>query len=305
METYKFHPAANLFPMMDETLTEELTESIRDQGYDETEPLKIYQGQILDGRNRYLVCQALDIEPKVVEWVGSDPWHAVIRWNMTRRDLTLDQKTAIAAQAAPKLLEEARRRQGDSLPREGQRGFQPNVQQDPVAHSKNPTRDELAKTFNISTHQATQAMKLADREEDTEESREIKASLREEVRSGTKKAVDAVKILTPPTPRTTPEVPEYTMRGQGWSLSTPTLDTSGVWKLIRDVEHSVERLKYSDQRDPRREVLPQEILDKLLSLLDQNDLRSEISSLQREVTYLEDLLQVMKQPNRMRILRNG
>lgn len=49
-----FHPIANLFPLMtgDEYLA--LVEDIRANGL--LEPVVLYEGKILDGRNRYNAC---------------------------------------------------------------------------------------------------------------------------------------------------------------------------------------------------------------------------------------------------------
>jgi len=48
-----FHEAANIFPMMSDAELDDLTESIRANG--QRHPILLYEGKILDGRNRYIV----------------------------------------------------------------------------------------------------------------------------------------------------------------------------------------------------------------------------------------------------------
>src|SRR6516225_5263705 len=45
------HPLANMFPMIEGSAFEELKRDITSQGI--LEPIRLYQGMILDGRNRY------------------------------------------------------------------------------------------------------------------------------------------------------------------------------------------------------------------------------------------------------------
>ena len=89
------HPLANMFPMIEGNAFEELKRDIAAQGI--LEPIRLYQGMILDGRNRYSAAKAgghaftLD---DFVEWEGSlaeaEAW--VISTNLHRRQLTTKQK---------------------------------------------------------------------------------------------------------------------------------------------------------------------------------------------------------------------
>ena len=47
--TYEFHPFANVFPLLDDDDLGTLTEDIRENG--QREPVILYDGKILDGRN--------------------------------------------------------------------------------------------------------------------------------------------------------------------------------------------------------------------------------------------------------------
>jgi hypothetical protein len=51
------HPLANMFPMIEGNAFEELKRDIAAQGI--LEPIRLYQGMILDGRNRYAAGKAV------------------------------------------------------------------------------------------------------------------------------------------------------------------------------------------------------------------------------------------------------
>jgi hypothetical protein len=60
----------------------------------------LYQGKILDGRNRYKVCTILGIEPETIEYTGDDPLGLVLSLNLHRRHLNESQRSIIAAKIA-------------------------------------------------------------------------------------------------------------------------------------------------------------------------------------------------------------
>ncbi len=64
----EFHDVANLFPMMTTDEFSELKEDISRNG--QIDPVWIHDGKIIDGRNRYLACTELGIEPLTREWNG-------------------------------------------------------------------------------------------------------------------------------------------------------------------------------------------------------------------------------------------
>ncbi|MBX9654800.1 ParB N-terminal domain-containing protein [bacterium] len=63
-EEYTFHALANAFPLMSDHKLDELKEDIQKNGL--LEPITATaDGQIIDGRNRYLACKALGVQPKI------------------------------------------------------------------------------------------------------------------------------------------------------------------------------------------------------------------------------------------------
>src|SRR5262249_39124543 len=92
------HPLANMFPMIEGNAFEELKRDIAAQGI--LEPIRLYQGMILDGRNRYAAAKACGHTFTVddfVQWEGTlaeaEAW--VISTNMHRRQLTTKQKQEV------------------------------------------------------------------------------------------------------------------------------------------------------------------------------------------------------------------
>jgi len=102
----EFHPVANIFPVMAAQELKELQDDIAQNGL--LEPIWVYEGQILDGRNRYLACQHLNLDPKVKIYQGSTPIEFILNRNLHRRHLTVSRKVAIAVEALPY----SRRRRG-------------------------------------------------------------------------------------------------------------------------------------------------------------------------------------------------
>lgn len=99
---YEYHPLCKVFPALDATERNELRSSIERDGYDPTFPVVLFEGKILDGRNRYQCAIQCGAEPVFTEFVGDedDALAFVVRANMARRHLTTSQRAAIAAEIA-------------------------------------------------------------------------------------------------------------------------------------------------------------------------------------------------------------
>jgi hypothetical protein len=99
MNSYEFHPIANLFPLMEDKELEELAFDIQIHGL--LQPIVKYQGKILDGRNRYLACGSVSVEPKFIEYLESDPAGFVTSMNIERRHLTPSQRACVGVELLP------------------------------------------------------------------------------------------------------------------------------------------------------------------------------------------------------------
>lgn len=81
---YPFHPACLALPKMadDEYLALRVSISA---GYDANKPIELFDGQILDGRHRFLACQDEGIDPSFITLVGINPFDYVRKVHEGRR----------------------------------------------------------------------------------------------------------------------------------------------------------------------------------------------------------------------------
>ncbi len=95
---YEFHPLANLFPLGSKREHEELADDIKKNG--QLEPGILFEGKILDGRNRYIACQMAGVEFNIrdLDPDTEDAHSVVFSKNILRRHLTAPQKAMIVAE---------------------------------------------------------------------------------------------------------------------------------------------------------------------------------------------------------------
>ena len=93
--SYTTHEAANAFPMMDGKSLGELTEDIRKNGL--KVPVALYEGKVLDGRNRMLACNDAGVRPDFQDITSSvdDPYMWVWSLNGERRHLGSQEQKAL------------------------------------------------------------------------------------------------------------------------------------------------------------------------------------------------------------------
>ena len=117
MSNIEFHPAANIFPVMTGEEFDALVEDVREHRLQV--PIELYEGQILDGRNRYKACQEIgidvdehtkDVTGYVNDQYSGDPVSHVLSLNLHRRHLDTSQRAMIAGRARELYDEEARKR---------------------------------------------------------------------------------------------------------------------------------------------------------------------------------------------------
>lgn len=115
--TITFHPLAAIFPLIDGEDFDRLRDDIAAHGV--REPVVLFEGAILDGRNRYRAAQAAGVDCPMTEYRGDDPAAYVVSLNLHRRHLTESQRAMAAAKLANMQHGGDRKRdQAESLPLE-------------------------------------------------------------------------------------------------------------------------------------------------------------------------------------------
>jgi hypothetical protein len=92
IEPLKFHPLADIFPLMEGTEFDELVADIKANGLNEL--ITRFQDMVLDGRNRARACAAAGVTPRYHEFKGNeaDARAYVVSANIKRRHLSANQK---------------------------------------------------------------------------------------------------------------------------------------------------------------------------------------------------------------------
>lgn len=94
------HPVADMFPMLTSAELAELAESIAANGL--LEPIVVFEGKLVDGRNRLAACEVAGVEPDVVDYPGEP--EGLVSWimakNLDRRHLTPSQRAMLGARLA-------------------------------------------------------------------------------------------------------------------------------------------------------------------------------------------------------------
>lgn len=116
METLSLHPLCVFFPRIVGNEFDSLVADIKANGL--REPITLYEGQVLDGGNRYAACLEAGVEPHFVGFTGGDIAAFVLSANMHRRHLSQGQNAAIIAQVTnwAEANQRGGRRATDSIP---------------------------------------------------------------------------------------------------------------------------------------------------------------------------------------------
>lgn len=124
MKPFPIHPVVNLFPPLEGDDLDDLARNIEDHGV--LEPVWIFNGQLIDGRNRQTALAIANRRRKETgrsQWpLPSRDWHGqgslvefVISLNLHRRHLTTSQRAMLGTTALPMIEEEAHQRQKAAL----------------------------------------------------------------------------------------------------------------------------------------------------------------------------------------------
>lgn len=146
-DTVPVHPAAELFPLLDDADLTALAEDIRAHGL-LTPITRDPDDRILDGRNRFLACQQIGVTPTYAQHEG-DPWVFVISANLHRRHLTDGQRAMVAAKIADRANGQRSRSPASSAAGDLE---PPSPTQTEAAHLLDVTRGQVQRARQVITH---------------------------------------------------------------------------------------------------------------------------------------------------------
>jgi len=147
----KNHPIADVWPMMDEAKIQELADDIRKNG--QLVPVWIYEGKILDGRNRWAACKIAGVEPKTQDYTGDEPTAFAVSLNDRRRHMNKGSLAAVAAELEPHFAADAKRRQARKPKAE-------SVQEKVPEQKRAQAREEAAKSVGVNDRYVSDAKKV-------------------------------------------------------------------------------------------------------------------------------------------------
>ena len=122
------------------------------------QPIVIYNGRILDGRNRARACEMAGVAVDTVEWddPGCGPVAWVVSQNVRRRHLTATQRATLAVDLLPELEAEALQRKAAG----GRGGLNQDVEKIPHL-PESRSRDRAAELVQVNERYVSDAKKVA------------------------------------------------------------------------------------------------------------------------------------------------
>ena len=161
----KSHPIADVWPMMDADKLQELADDIGKNG--QLVPVWIYDGMILDGRNRYAACKMAGIEPKTQTYTGDEPTAFAVSMNDKRRHMAAGVRAAVAVELLPFFEADAVKRKKETEGRPKKEQEKPVEIFPPVLTDQKPketepikARQEAAKSVGVNDRYVQDAKKV-------------------------------------------------------------------------------------------------------------------------------------------------
>ena len=159
----KHHPIAEVWPLMTDAELEQLTADIKVHGL--MSPIVIYEGMILDGRNRDLACERAGVSPRYTPYVGDNPVAFAFSCNEARRHMSAGQRAALAVELKPRIEEEARKRQvaagGDKKSEQAPKSLPTKLSE--AIHRANEAKHQAAAMTKSSGTYVAQAEKIKEK----------------------------------------------------------------------------------------------------------------------------------------------
>ena len=139
------HPLSAAWPDLKGEESQAMAESMRADGFDQSQPVVLHEGMVLDGWHRYQKARELGIKPIFMDYAGGDPAGFVISRHKARRHISKEEIAAAVLRCR------------GWRPVKGGRPGRPRKpdQNDPVSEPKEPresprTNEQLAEEAGVS-----------------------------------------------------------------------------------------------------------------------------------------------------------
>lgn len=233
-QEYEFHPFASVLPMMGQVELNELAADIQGNGL--RAPITLFDGKILDGRNRYKACGIARVEPRFRDFNGDgDPIDFIVSVNIKRRHLTASQKAMVVA----KILD---------LPRGNPK----------LKSAKTPTNPKSAQNAELKTvHRAAEEIDVSPRTigQAKQVLREATNETVEKVEQGKKSLAAAVKEI-----KQTKEQKEKHLDKTGYAIPDSILSDWQAAESFRSTLNDLQRIKLLVEKAvDKRELIYREV----------------------------------------------
>jgi N6-adenosine-specific RNA methylase IME4 len=144
------HEIAAIFPLLSDSELEVLSNDIKTNGLQE--PVILFDGKILDGRNRYRACKLAGVEARTKKYEGNSPAAFVWSANFHRRHLTATQKATAAVVALSWFEKEAKKRQATSTG-----GTKPQLREKFPEGARGKASERAAELAGVNAHYVSDA----------------------------------------------------------------------------------------------------------------------------------------------------
>jgi len=242
---YEPHEYANLFPMMRENEYQELLASMKKNGYFSSCPIILFEGAILDGRNRYRAAQELNILPMFINFAGDkfQAYEYARATNFAQKIFTSDQRAMIAQDLMPYETELAKQRKS-----EGGKAHEGNQYTKTEDRAKQPTvpdkgraRAKVAQKTGVSEAKVKRAQAVKNK--DTELAEQVKqgevtlAQAESIVKARAKKEKKEQKEQSRKKAEPVQTETVYNVKnGQTWQCGNHTVICGDAYKLLCEIK---------------------------------------------------------------------
>lgn len=188
-----FHPIASVWPLMEEQQIAELADDIKQRG--QIQDIWIYEGMILDGRNRYTACKIAGVEPRTRTYTGDEPTAFAVSVNDRRRHMGKSALAAVAAELEPFFAKDAakRRKETQGRPTNSEKKLAEKIPQ--VFERVPEARKEAAQSVGVNDRYVSDAKKVKNEAPEVfEKLKAGKITLQDAKREVAKKPTDDWKV---------------------------------------------------------------------------------------------------------------